>query len=348
MARTLLFVISCLLCQISWAEQHAKVLLLNSYHAQYRWTEQLTKGVQDTLSGKVHQENLHVEFMDARRFVDDPAYDKMMVDLLRHKYRQYRPDVVITADDHAYYFMIEHGQQLFGDTPIVFCGVNVFYPETREGKPHMVGIQEGMDIMGNLELITRLQPEVRRIVMLGDRTGLGARMIERANVIKARWRTNPDRQPVVLETWDNFVLQDLYEQAATMSLDTAFLMLAIHKDANGQYFSFDNELRVLTEASKVPVYGMWGALMIGNGVVGGNMNSPYQHGFRMPPKSHWRYCKANRLSNLACVPVRCIPLILILPNCSVLISIWHGCLKTVSSSIVLLPCMRSTGILLTR
>jgi hypothetical protein len=41
-------------------------------------------------------------------------------------------------------------------------------------------------------------------------------------------------------------------------------MLAIRKDIRGNYFSF--------------VYGMWGALIIGNGTLGGMMNNPYEHG----------------------------------------------------------------------
>ena len=55
-------------------------------------------------------------------------------------------------------------------------------------------------------------------------------------------------------------------------------MLAIHKDRDGVYFAFDDDLPELAELSPVPIYGMWGALLIGNGVIGGNMNDPYRHG----------------------------------------------------------------------
>jgi diguanylate cyclase (GGDEF)-like protein len=55
-------------------------------------------------------------------------------------------------------------------------------------------------------------------------------------------------------------------------------MLAIHKDNEGTYFSFDKDLPALARLSNAPRYGMWGALMIENGAVGGMMNDPFQHG----------------------------------------------------------------------
>ena len=135
-----------------------------------------------------------------------------------------------------------------------------------------------MDIIGNLKLIKRLQPDIQRIILLGDTTGLGLRMTERARVIESAWRKSPATREIALEIWDDFSLEDLYRQAARQDPETAFLMLAIHKDRLGHYFSYEHDLPLLSQNSKVPVYGMWGTLMIGNGAVGGMMNDPYEHG----------------------------------------------------------------------
>lgn len=260
------------------ATNGATVLLLNSYHPQYKWTEELTRGVKDRLSDNIAPENLHIEFMDARRYVGDKLYHNKLVDLLRHKYLSYRPDVIITSDDHAYYFMIEHGQTLFPDIPIVFCGVNVLFPDTLNNRTNITGIKEGMEIEGNLELIQQLQPQVNNVILLGDTTGLGLRMVEQAKLIKSQWSNNPLKQQMSLEIWDDFTLNELHQKAQNMSSQSAFLMLAIHKDKLGNYFSFDTNLPELASNSKVPVYGMWGSLMIGNGAIGGMMNNPFKHG----------------------------------------------------------------------
>jgi diguanylate cyclase (GGDEF)-like protein len=239
----------------------------------------LTRGVRDSLSGTISPENLHIEFMDARRFVDDEIYHNKLIDLLKHKYLDSRPDVIITSDDHAYYFMIEHGQTLFPDIPIVFCGVNVFFPKTLKGRDNITGIKEGMEIQGNLELIQQLQPHINKVIMLGDTTGLGLRMVQRAKSVKSQWLNDPLKQHVSLEIWDNFSLKELHQKAQNIDSRSAFLMLAIHKDKLGNYFSFDTDLPELASNSKVPIYGMWGGLMIGNGVIGGMMNNPFEHGY---------------------------------------------------------------------
>jgi len=254
-----------------------RVLLINSYHPQYAWTDQLTKGVVEALSTSIAPENIHVEYMDSRRFVDDDVYSQTIRNLLLYKYQQYKPDVIITSDDHAFNFMLKTGDQLFPNKPVVFNGVNVFNPQSIEGKSNFIGIPEGMEILGNLKLITRLQPNVKRIIMLGDTTGLGLRMVRRAREIQLQW-TQESYSDVKLEIWDRFSLDDLYRRVSNLPSDTAILMLAIHMDSTGQYFSFDKELPILTDRSSVPIYGMWGALMIGNGVAGGMMNDPKLHG----------------------------------------------------------------------
>jgi diguanylate cyclase (GGDEF)-like protein len=257
-----------------------RVLLLNSYHPQFEWTQELTRGVQLALTSSIPMENLHIEFMDKRRFVDDEIYEARLIALLQHKYRQYSPDIIITSDDYAYYFMLAHGEVLFPGKPIVFCGVNVFESESLKDRSNITGILEGMEIQGNLALIKTLQPEVQRIIMLGDTTGLGLRMTKVAREIKTNWLANPElANGVSLDIWDKFTLEDLNHSVAQLPEDTALLMLAIHKDSQGQYFSFDAELPSLSQASKVPIYGMWGALMIGKGVIGGLMNDPFEHGY---------------------------------------------------------------------
>ncbi|MFC1503518.1 ABC transporter substrate binding protein [Pseudomonadota bacterium] len=278
MAAKLLFFLLWLTPFLTLAKDEPTVLLINSYHPQYQWTAELTRGVQDVLATSIHAENLHIEYMDERRFVDDLIYTSKLIDLMLYKYQQYKPDIIITSDDHAYNFMIEHGEKLFPGKPIVFSGVNVFAPETLKDRINITGIQEGMEIEGNLDLILQLQPATRRIVMLGDTTGLGLRMVKRAQQIKSQWQDDPIKKQITLEIWDEFSIEELYQKAEHIGSDTVFLMLAIHKDKLGNYFSYEYYLPILTRRSKVPVYGMWGSIMIGNGSIGGMMNDPYTHG----------------------------------------------------------------------
>lgn len=269
----------CLLLLSLGAAAAPRVLLLNSYHPQYRWTAELTRGVQDALASVVPEENLHIEYMDGRRMVDDPAYLERISALLTYKYRAFRPDVVISSDDYAFNYLRAQHRRLFPGVPIVFCGVNVFDPEMLKGEPAFTGIAEGMEVAGNFDLIRHLQPGVQRIVLLADQTSFGQRMVRHAREVIAERQRPPAQATPRYEIWDNLTLAELWQRLPRLNPDDAVLMLAIHKDRAGQYFSFAEHLPVLTRLSPAPVYGMWGSLMIGHGVLGGVMNDPYQHGY---------------------------------------------------------------------
>lgn len=251
-----------------------RALLINSYHPQYAWTHQLTQGVVDALLYSVAPENIHVEFMDSRRFNDDPVYNEKMKDMLRYKYEAFQPDILITSDDSAYHFMLENREALFPGKPLVFCGLNVFDPELIKDKLDITGILEGMAIEENLKLIQQMQPKIDKVILLGDKTDLGLRMVEKAQEVQKNW-IGPQ---LMFEIWDDFTMEELYIRAEALSDDSAIFILAIHKDRNGEYFSYEKEFKVLAEKSAVPIYGMWGGLMVGNGAIGGFVNDPYQHG----------------------------------------------------------------------
>ncbi|MEJ2763834.1 ABC transporter substrate binding protein [Photobacterium sp. MCCC 1A19761] len=278
MLTRLLLVLFWLVPMAAFAQSHPTVLLINSYDSQYPWSEALTRGVKDELSKTFPDYDLHVEYMDERRFVDDDTYHHLLVDLLKYKYQRYTPEIIMTGDDLAYNFMLEHAESLFPGTPVVFSGVNVFDPTALKDKPNFTGIQEGMEIQGNLELITRLQPDVKRIVLLGDRTELGRKMVEQVDAIKAQWDSDPDKSRIQLDVWDDFTLKGLNERVKDLGEHTAILMMAIHMDNDGNYFSYRHDLPLLAKSSPVPIYGMWGTLLIGNCVMGGLMNDPYLHG----------------------------------------------------------------------
>jgi signal transduction histidine kinase/CheY-like chemotaxis protein/ABC-type uncharacterized transport system substrate-binding protein len=248
------------------------VLVLNSYHPQYGWTEELVRGVRDELAA-LPPENLHIEFMDARRMVDDENYLDLLAAVYRHKYARLRPDVIISSDDSALNFLLARRDTLFPGVPVVFCGINSRAPEELEAVPNMTGILEGLDVADNLTLIERLHPDARRVVLLADRTSLGQGMVQVARADIAR----RERSSLKIEIWDDFTLNELGDRVAAIDEHTVFLLLAIHEDRAGRYFSFDEDLEPLTLRSRAPIYGLF-SMLLGKGVVGGMMNDPYQHG----------------------------------------------------------------------
>jgi signal transduction histidine kinase/ABC-type uncharacterized transport system substrate-binding protein len=255
-----------------------RVLVLNSYHPQYRWTERLVDGIRDELADTVGDENLHIEYMDGRRFADDESFAEQLLPLYRLKYSRYSIDVVISTDDIAFQFLIQHGDELFPGVPVVFGGVNDYSPESLAGHDNFTGILEGTEVRGNIDLILQVHPETRQIVALSDRTEIGRNLAREVREILAEPSAPLNDGHVQLVLWDDFTIAELMQRAASASPGTVFLMLAIHQDRQGSYFSYARDLEVLSETSSVPIYGMWGAILLGRGVLGGLMNDPDTHG----------------------------------------------------------------------
>lgn len=257
----------------------AHVLILNSYHPQYLWTQQLVEGAIGELTRVVPPENIHVEYMDSRRFSDDDEHLRRTLYLFEHAYQKFKPDLILTSDDAALNFIVDYGQTLFADIPVVFAGVNVLDKQKLADFPHITGIKEGMEIGGNLQLIRQLQPDINKIYILGDSTGLGREMANKALEYREQWLANSDTANIELEVLTDYSMAQFRQQSGKFDQQTAILILAIHQDNSGHYFSYEYDLPLLTKASNAPVYGMWGGgLIINHGAVGGMLNNPLEHG----------------------------------------------------------------------
>ncbi len=257
------------------AEGGPRVLLLNSYHPQYPWTDHLVQGVKKGLRGTVAEERLHIEFMDLRRHADDPDYQQMLRDLYAHKFGRSRFDVIISADDYALHFLEKYRATLFPGTPLVFSGVNVYDAGLQERLGNVTGIFEAMEIEKNLELIYRLQPDAKRVVFLLDQTSLGALMRREVEQVIA---ASP-REGVRFEIWDDFTLPELYQRLEKLEADTAVQLVHIVSDRAGSVFSYSHHTPLLARHSSVPIYGLWG-MALGHGIVGGLLTNGERHGLR--------------------------------------------------------------------
>ncbi len=101
------------------ASENPKVLLVHSYHAEYAWTDGITRGVQEVLRGKPLQ--LEIVYLDGKRRNDSVWKEKRGAEI-RKKIQEWKPGVVIAADDDAQTFVTQY---FVSQLPyFVFCGVN--------------------------------------------------------------------------------------------------------------------------------------------------------------------------------------------------------------------------------
>ena len=94
-----------------------KVLLIESYHAEYAWDQEQRAGLESVFQDQVELYNFQ---MDTKRINTDQYFGK--ADLAWQYYLKIKPDVVILSDDNA--LMLLEGRFLETDTPVVYMGIN--------------------------------------------------------------------------------------------------------------------------------------------------------------------------------------------------------------------------------
>ena len=155
----------------STEEISKSVLYINSYHQGYPWSDTIFEGIRKTLYQSDYKIELQVEYLDAKKFNVEPVL-KAFSQLHQEKFRDQRFDVVIVSDDDAFQYAIKYRSQLFPEVPIVFCGVNNLTTE-QAAVGNITGIVENFDLSGTIDVVLRLHPEKKRMIVVGDSSTAG-------------------------------------------------------------------------------------------------------------------------------------------------------------------------------
>ncbi len=247
-----------------------KVLVLNSYHRGYAWSDNVIEGIESVLSPSDELE-LYIEYMDTKRHFSLP-YLKRLRDIYADKYSAETFEVIISADDTALDFLLARRGDLFPGIPVVFCGVNDFQDPRIAGHGRITGVNEVADFAGNVELILRLHPGTRRIAIISDETISGKIGAAQVNGIAPDFA---DRVEFVYLTGKS--VSELRAALNSQPEDTVALQLSFYRDRKGRSLSSKESAKLVAQSSDFPVYSCWDNLLV-NGILGGRMTSGFEQG----------------------------------------------------------------------
>ncbi len=257
----------------AWATEHTEknVLILNSYHKGYQWSDDIVKGMEDVLKAGLKNVNLSVDYMDTKR-VSEEAYFEKLYDVYTHKYQGEKFDIIFCSDNDAFHFLKSYGNRLFPEVPIVFCGVNHFRDEMRTDSSHMTGIAENPDIKGTLDMALTLQPDTNQIYFVFDNTTTGKIFKEEVTNLSHQYR-----KKVEFIINDKTDITDVSKEIRNLQKNSIIFFLGQLKDREGEYISYEMGTQMIKANSTVPVYSAW-EFMMKYGILGGQMINGYDHG----------------------------------------------------------------------
>ena len=262
-----LFVTPCI-----FGKEIKEILLLNSYHPGFEWTEDLTQGVIDGM-GDLSSCRVFVEYMDFKRFPQKKFYNEL-TNLYKKKYNNFNLDGIICADNYAFEYFLHMGDSIWSDSiPVTVCGVNnidIF----NFNKNRIKVIREDLDIKNTLKQAFVLNPQTDTLIVISDKTLSGeiflSQFIKGLNEFKpsfpyitmdgSDYESIKRKLPLIQKDNKIIILLSLYSNKYDVPIEMKYLGMELLQDVN------------------IPIYSFW-EFLLGDFIVGGHLISSYHQGY---------------------------------------------------------------------
>ena len=255
------------------ASQNKEVLLIHSYHKGYAWTDDISSAIEKSF--KEHKNiELTTVYMDSKR-IDDSIYLDNLAKLYKQQFSNRPFDLIIISDNNAFDFISKYYEYLFKDTPVLFCGINDYNKDSLDKLyfKDISGVAEAVDVERNFELISKLHPNIKNLLIINDKSITGLAVKKDLTKIIEKYKKEFD-----IEYTDNLEISDLKTKVSNLEKgNSAILFVLLFKDTTGKYFTYKQSFEEVRKVSKVPIYGLWD-FYLNSGMVGGLLTSAVAQG----------------------------------------------------------------------
>ena len=204
------------------------------------------------------------EYLDIVRFPSE-SYQRLFHDFLYEKYADQHPDLIALNFVGNLAAAEKFLRRLFPGVTVLLAGLTDEKVSKQQFGSHISGIVQGSDFRGTMELILRLQPEIRRIVAIGGTADVDRMAMSRAKIAA---RSFEDR--VKFDFWSDRPMVEVRRDVKMLPPQTAILSMRMYRDAAGEAFIPPEAAQLIAEAANAPVYVL-GAASVGGGAVGGSV-----------------------------------------------------------------------------
>lgn len=155
------------------------ILLLHSYHKGFQWTSDINEAICQTLEDEKMLRTFS-EYMDTKKH-ESKAYFEILKELYLHKYPKGYIDAIICSDNSALDFIITYGNEIWGDVPVTFCGINHAHSYLDKVDTIRInGISENIEINPAIKTALKINPQITDIIFVTDSTLTGTLLMQEA------------------------------------------------------------------------------------------------------------------------------------------------------------------------
>ena len=210
------------------------------------------------------QIDVYSESLDIVRFPSE-SYRRLFRGYLYEKYAKSPPDLLLLIYVGNLGVAGKLLEQLFPQVPIVVAGFTEEEISTDQFGRYVSGIAQRVDPRGTIELIRRLQPETRRVVVIG-----GTAEVDRQVISRAKEAARSFSNQVEFDFWTDRSMTEMRDAVRALPPQTVILFTRMFRDAAGRAFNSSHAAQSIAEFANVPLYVMTDT-MFGNGALGGSV-----------------------------------------------------------------------------
>lgn len=249
----------------SKVEQEKHVLVLNSYHRGFKWTDDTVASFLETLENlsQEHKYAFYIEYLDWKKYPTQKNIENMYANL-RYKYGSKPIDLIVATDDKALELAIDYREEQFKNIPIVFTGVSQdSFKLLSDNQENITGVIENIDLEPTIQIAKLLNPEFNKIYTIHDFTESGIAMNkEVSSTVKS---IDSSLNCIALPP---MAVDDIISSVKELPDDSIVLITTFYRDAQGLIVENSEFASLISKYSNVPVFSLYD-FYLGYGVIGG-------------------------------------------------------------------------------
>jgi len=209
----------------------------------------------------IRDDDIYLEHLDLNRFNSQEHRNNLLA-LLRHKFSNIAPDLIVTLSRGAYEFLSHEGRDFFPQVPVV-ANVGGGPNLATTDRPGVL-IQEKLKVQKTIDTVMRLFPNTTRIVFV---VGTNDNVSHTVQEMKSELGSMPPSP--ILEFTNDLSYEDMLARVATLPANTVVVYVVFWRDGTGRTFTPIEVANRVRKAANVPVFGLWD-LHIKSGLLGGH------------------------------------------------------------------------------
>ncbi len=243
----------------------SNILIINSYHKGYEWSDSIINGIEETLYNNL-EIDINILYMDSKRVTSKDYFDNLR-QLYKVQLKDRKYDLIIAVDRFAYDFLLDIYNEIFSNEPILTVGIENFsYDNAKKYgvEKNLSVLLEKRDLKGNIKVIEKFMPSIKKLYIINDKS---------LNALHT--------EPLIQELIDDFngtyeliylkedSLEDLEKRFFRIEEDSAALFIRFYKNRDGELNKNQEIARVIKNA-KIPIF-ITDSIFIKKGAIGGKI-----------------------------------------------------------------------------